>query len=125
MGLRHRVRSSCGRPSPRFTQVIATDISLALLERAPRRSNIVYQNAPAENSGIGENSVDLITVAQAAHWFDLSRFWVEAQRVLRRPGILAIWGYNWPLVCPEVDAVLEDLKTVLASYWPERIGVLQ
>ena len=31
-------------------------------------------------------------VAQAAHWFDLPRFYAEAQRVLRTGGVLALWS---------------------------------
>lgn len=65
-----------------------------------------------------------MTVAQALHWFDLPRFWVEVQRVLRPGGVFAFWGYNWPVVEPGVDRVLEELKQVIASSWPERSAIL-
>ena len=42
--------------------------------------------APAEASGLPDHSVDLITVAQALHWFDLPNFYDEARRVLKPQG---------------------------------------
>ena len=69
-----------------FTQVIATDISEPLLALAPPDPRVVYRAAPAESSGLPAASVDLITVAQAVHWFDLDRFWREVLRVLKPGG---------------------------------------
>ena len=103
-----------------FSRVIATDISKELLALAPPHPRIFYHEVSAEESGIEPESVDLITVAQALHWFDLSRFWPEVMRVLKKGGVLAFWGYNWPVVEPGVDRVLEDFKSVISSSWPER-----
>src|ERR1700751_4426152 len=55
---------------------------------------IAYRSAPAENSGSGSETIDLIMVAQALHWFDLERFYAEAQRVLKPDGVLAASAYN-------------------------------
>ena len=107
-----------------FSKVIATDISEELLALALPHSRISYRAASAEESGIERDSVDLVTVAQALHWFDLTRFWVEVMRVLKKGGVLAFWGYNWPVVEPGVDRVLEDFKAVISSSWPERSAVL-
>ena len=107
-----------------FSKVIATDISEELLALAPPHPRIFYHEVSAEESGIERDSVDLITVAQALHWFDLTRFWVEVMRVLKKGGVLAFWGYNWPVVEPGVDRVLEDFKAVISSSWPERSAVL-
>lgn len=107
-----------------FTKVIATDISKELLALAPPHPRISYRVASAEKSGIESDSVDLVTVAQALHWFDLTQFWAEATRVLKNGGALAFWGYNWPVVAPEVDRVLEDFKAVIHSSWPERSRIL-
>ena len=46
--------------------------------------------ATGENTGLPENSVDLITVAQAFHWLDAGLFKREAQRILRPAGQVAI-----------------------------------
>jgi len=107
-----------------YSKVIATDISEALLALAPPHARIAYRTAAAEESCIESDTVDLVTVAQAMHWFDLPRFWVEVTRVLKKGGIMAFWGYNWPVVEPAVDRVLDDLKIVIASSWPARSAVL-
>lgn len=107
-----------------FENVIASDISAELLELAPVHPRISYRRATAEESGIEDGSVDLLVVAQALHWFDLPRFWQEVRRVLKREGVFAFWGYNWPQVCPAVDLVLEGLKQEIAPYWPEKSAVL-
>jgi SAM-dependent methyltransferase len=107
-----------------FSSVIATDISADLLALAPPHPRISYRAASAEKSDIESDSVDLVGVAQALHWFDLSRFWPEVTRVLKQEGVLAFWGYNWPVVAPEIDHVLEDFKAAIASSWPERSSIL-
>ena len=107
-----------------FNRVIATDISKELLALAPPHPRIVYREAPAEASGIESKSIDLITVAQALHWFDLPCFWPEVDRVLKDDAIFAFWGYNWPIVQPEVDRILERFRSLISAYWPERSVVL-
>lgn len=107
-----------------YARVIATDISQELLALAQPDPRISYRTAPAEASGVESTSVDLVTVAQALHWFDLPRFWPEVNRVLKPHGVLAFWGYNWPVLQPDVDRVLEDFKAEIASSWPERSAIL-
>lgn len=52
----------------------------------------LYGNS-AENTGIPDNSVDLVTVAQAFHWFDEVKFKAECRRILTSAGKLAvIWN---------------------------------
>lgn len=46
--------------------------------------------ASAENTTLDTESVNLITVAQAFHWFDKARFKAECQRILTPDGHLAI-----------------------------------
>lgn len=77
-----------------FQQVWATDASSAQLEAAVPGPNITYHTAPAEASGLPDRCADLITVAQALHWFDLERFYAEVRRVLKPGGLLAVWTYG-------------------------------
>lgn len=42
------------------------------------------------------NSVQLVTASQSAHWFDLTKFFSETERVLSPGGVLAIYGYSLP-----------------------------
>ena len=55
-----------------------------------------------------DDSCDVITVAQALHWFDLDSFYTEAKRILKRGGVLAVWAYNYLRVSPDIDAVLRS-----------------
>ncbi|MDQ3854643.1 MAG: class I SAM-dependent methyltransferase [Thermoproteota archaeon] len=67
-----------------FEQVIASDASKEQIENAQPRNNIRYEVFPAERTTLADDSVDLITIAQALHWFDLYDFYKEVKRVLRK-----------------------------------------
>ena len=113
-----------------FKQVIASDISARQLENARQEKNIKYQIFRAEDTPLKDNSVDLITIAQALHWFDFDRFYSEARRVLSRRkvgktceeggGIIAAWAYGLHTISPEVDKVTHQLyEDILGDkYWP-------
>lgn len=47
-------------------------------------------NGTGEATGLSDNSVDLITVAQAFHWLDEDKFKSEATRILSKGGKVAI-----------------------------------
>jgi len=103
-----------------FDAVIATDASQKQIEKVQPHPSVEYAVAPAENSGLEDASVDLITVAQALHWFDLPRFMQEVQRVLKPNGVLAAWTYNLFRISPPVDAVVDDLYwNTLHGFWDE------
>src|SRR5688500_5647498 len=74
-----------------FKNVVASDASKGQLKYQFNRNNIKYEMFPAEKANIQDNSVDLITVAQAAHWFDLDKFYKEVTRISKSSGVLAIW----------------------------------
>ena len=60
--------------APSFREVCATDISEKQLQQAEARSNIFYSVSPAEDTEFPDDYFDLITVAQAIHWFDFHAF---------------------------------------------------
>lgn len=105
----------------RFRQVYATDISSKQLEQAPARNNITYAIA-GEKTLLKERSVDLITVAQAIHWFDRPKFYEEVKRVGRPGCVIAAWVYGLLKVSPDIDPLIEHFyKQVVGPYWdPER-----
>ena len=109
-----------------FEQVIATDASPQQLERAQAHPRVSYQVASAEASPLTDASADLITVAQALHWFDLDAFATEARRVLKPGGILAVWSYALAQIRPDIDAVVEHLYADIVGPWwpPERDTVI-
>ena len=56
-------------------------------------ANIVSVNGTAEATTIENASVDLITVAQAFHWFDRESFKLECQRILKENGkVFLVWN---------------------------------
>jgi len=79
-----------------FQQVMATDASAEQLQQAPAHPQVTYRVALAATSGLDAHSLDLVTVAQAVHWFDLETFYREVKRVLKPRGVCAIWCYGRP-----------------------------
>jgi ubiquinone/menaquinone biosynthesis C-methylase UbiE len=102
-----------------FTRVIATDASAEQIAHADARPNIAYAVAGETNPAIPNASVDLVTVAQAVHWFDRPTFYREVARVLAPGGLLAVWAYELAEIDPAVDAVvLPWYRDTLGAYWP-------
>jgi ubiquinone/menaquinone biosynthesis C-methylase UbiE len=75
-----------------FKKVIASDASKSQINNRFQRDNITNYVFPAENTNLQENSVNLITVDQAVHWFDFEIFHREVRRVGTRNGIIAVWS---------------------------------
>ena len=103
-----------------FAEVMATDASAEQVAQMPAHPRVRKRAAPAEASGLADDSVDLVTVAQALHWLPLPAFWDEARRVLTDGGIVAVWCYGIQRVGDaEVDRVLEAFYgSVVGPYWP-------
>lgn len=107
--------------SRRFDRVLATDEDRRQLDLAPKRPNIDYLLAAAEDDPGLRGEVDLISCACAIHWFDLPRFYEAASQALRPDGVIAAWTYDWPWTNSEpLDLVLRKLKEdILGPYWGE------
>ena len=109
--------------APFFSHVIGTDASQSQLDSALQHEKIIYRVATAERTDIETASVDLVTVAQALHWFDLDAFYTEAKRVLKPKGVLAVWAYNLLEISAPVDALVNEFygETVGPFWPPERV----
>lgn len=106
-----------------FSKIVATDASEAQIKQASPHENIEYRVAKAESSGLSDHSVDLITVAQAIHWFRFDDFYAEVRRVAKPGAWLAIWGYGLFSTSPAFDSVVQELYAEILGeqYWgPER-----
>lgn len=105
-----------------MTEVYATDISEQQLKQAIQKANIIYSKQPAESTNFPEKYFDLITVAQAIHWFDFETFYKEVKRVLKPSGYLAVIGYGLFRSNPETEEIIYHLyRNILGEYWdPER-----
>jgi Methylase involved in ubiquinone/menaquinone biosynthesis len=102
-----------------FDHVIATDASAAQIAAAVPHPRVEYRVATAERSGLATGSLDLVVVAQALHWFDVSAFNVEVARVLRPDGVLAVWTYALPVLGDRaLDTELGRRHDSVRAWWP-------
>ncbi|NKB31861.1 MAG: methyltransferase domain-containing protein [Pseudomonadales bacterium] len=105
--------------SPYFNKVLATDASSEQIEQGQFKENLEYQVMPAENPDIADSSADLITVAQAIHWFDIDKFFESTRRVLKADGVLAVWSYGLHEINPRCDEITAHLYSdIVGKYWP-------
>lgn len=100
--------------------VHATDASAGQIAEARAHPRVAYSVATAEHSGLPAASVDLVTIAQALHWFDLPAFYAEVRRVLKPGGLVAAWSYgHCRIEGPAVNAAVDRFyRDVIGSYWP-------
>jgi ubiquinone/menaquinone biosynthesis C-methylase UbiE len=102
-----------------FDKVLATDLSNEQLKFARPHAKVIYSQGAAENTDFTENTFDLITVAQAYHWFDHKAFCKEAKRIAKDEAVVAVWGYD---LCRMEHEAVNDLLTsfyrdVTGPYW--------
>lgn len=102
-----------------FAQVIATDASAEQIAAAKQHPGVDYRVMPAERADLPSHAFDLVTVAQALHWFDQPKFFATCERVLKPSGMLAVWCYGQCTVNAAVDAVVGRLYgETLDAWWP-------
>ena len=103
----------------RFDSVIASDASFVQINNANASGEYYRLSCLAERSPFVEHSFDLITVAQALHWFDLERFYNEVKRILKPGGVLAVWSYGLMQITPLLDDIVNHLYAdTVGPYWP-------
>lgn len=105
-----------------FEHVLAVDPSEGQLASARPDPRVEYRVGRADATGATDASADLVTVAQAFHWFDQAAFFAEVRRIARPGGVLAVWCYPLTEITPAIDALVYELyETYLGAYWePER-----
>jgi SAM-dependent methyltransferase len=102
-----------------FAEVVASDPSVDQLANATPAPTLSYVAMTAEHAALRAECADLVTVAQALHWFDRPRFFAEVDRVLRPGGTLAAWSYGLLVIDESVDQHVHHLyHDVLGPYWP-------
>jgi SAM-dependent methyltransferase len=99
-----------------FSRVIASDLSAGQIENAQAHQGVEYRVAPADRCETPDASVDLVTVAQALHWFDVERFFAEVERILVHRGVIAAWTYG------VVQADKSGPDRVLHEFYYDEIG---
>lgn len=110
-----------------YEQVIATDASAAQISQASRHPQIQYRVATAEQSGLTNQSVDLLTIAQALHWFDLASFYNEVRRVLKPGAAIVAWSYGvFSVPVDVIDQCLQHFyRVTLDPYWPPERRIVE
>ena len=110
---------AAARLAAHFPVVIATDAAFAQVANAEMHPRVAYAVAYAEAAPLEPGSVDLVTVAQALHWFDTPAFYAEVRRVTKPGGACAAWGYGLMRIDPAIDAIVDHLYAeILGPYWP-------
>ncbi|MEO7368351.1 MAG: methyltransferase domain-containing protein [Gemmatimonadaceae bacterium] len=110
-----------------FSRVVATDASAEQIEQASPEDSIEYRVADASDSGLPDQSVDMVTVAQALHWINRDTFYAEVRRVLKSDGAVVIWGYGDPVMETEpLEQIVNAYnRGTVEDYWmPERTILL-
>ncbi|RTQ53217.1 class I SAM-dependent methyltransferase [Hymenobacter gummosus] len=106
--------------APHFSRVEATDISEKQLAQAAARPNVHYHVSGAEQTPFAADSFDLVTVAQALHWFDAKAFHEEVRRVAKPGATIAEWGYGLVSVNEQIDPLIQHFYTdIVGPYWDE------
>jgi len=112
--------------SNHFSEVIGTDASKNQIENAKSKDGVTYKVEAAEKTSLKNNSVDLITVAQALHWFDIDAFSAEVLRVLKSQGVLAVWTYGLLNINPQINNIINHLYgSMLDQYWPPERKIVE
>jgi len=78
-----------------FQQIYGTDASEKQIAQAFGHDRIRYSVTTADRTETPDSAIDLITVGQALHWFNLEQFYQEVQRVLKPNGVIAVWCYGF------------------------------
>ncbi len=87
--------------------VTGVDVSNEMLEFARENPGIAFLESGAESLPFEDSSFDLLTVSNAFHWFERSRFLREAYRVLKPKAWLIVYYNEWCSKMLEKPGVLE------------------
>lgn len=105
--------------APCFDQVIGADPSADQIANAAPDARIAYRCAPAERLPVEDDSVSLVTAAQAAHWFDLPAFYAEVRRIAVPGAALALVSYGVLRMEAPLDAHFQRFYAEgIGPYWP-------
>lgn len=109
-----------------FDWVVGTDASLSQIALAAATGTNRFAVAVSEQAPLGADTVDLVAVGAALHWFADEPFFAEVRRVVRPGGVFAAWSYGMPHVdSEEVERVVHGfINGPLGPYWPPEVRIL-
>jgi len=102
-----------------FDRVVGVDPSADQLANSQPHARIDYLRAPAEHIPVAGGTTDLITAAQAAHWFDLPAFYREVRRIGAPGAIVALVSYGVLTPGSALDERFQAFyRDEIGPYWP-------
>jgi SAM-dependent methyltransferase len=106
-----------------FDQVLGLDPSADQLANAVAHPRVEYRQSAAEQLQAEPGSAGLITAAQAAHWFDLPRFYEEVRRVAAPGAVVSLLSYGVLALDGARDRALDGriqrfYADEVGRYWP-------
>ena len=109
-----------------FDLVVGTDASPTQVAGAEVAEKTRFVVAASELAPLADGAFDLVTVAQALHWFVGEGFFAEVRRVVRPGGVFAAWTYGMPHIVSEpVEKAVHDFINVsLEPFWPPEIRMV-
>ncbi|HEX7874190.1 MAG TPA: class I SAM-dependent methyltransferase [Sphingobium sp.] len=109
-----------------FLSVIGVDPSADQIGHAVAHDHVRYVRAPAEATGLPAGGASLITAAQAAHWFDLPRFYAEVRRIAAPDAVIALISYGIPQFDAEIDGRFQHFyRDEIGRYWPPERALVE
>ena len=110
-----------------FDSVIGIDSSREQIEQAIQHPRVKYCVCRAEELIFTQQRFDLVTIAQALHWFELSSFYNCVKKVTKPGGIIAAWGYGYIMISDEIDKIIDNvLLKRIEPYWaPGNLVILE
>jgi SAM-dependent methyltransferase len=90
-GLSTAVWASCAQ------QVVGIEPLDAMRRTAAARyqgSNVSFRDACAQQTGLPDGAVDIVTCAQSLHWMEPVSTFAEVARILRAGGVFAVYDYD-------------------------------
>lgn len=99
-----------------FAEVIGLDPSGDQIGHARPHARVTYLCAPAEAIPVDDHGTDLITAAQAAHWFDRPAFYAEVRRIAAPGAVIALLSYG----VPHLDGAATNDR--FARFYHDEIG---
>ena len=90
----------------RGPRVIALEPNAAMGEAAEPHPQVSFQPGTAEQTGLVDQSIHVITCCQAFHWFNAPLALAEFSRILQPGGRVALLWNDWDLDDPRTEAGL-------------------
>lgn len=106
----------------RGMKVVGLDKSDAMIAQARQLDDaagvsVRYIAARAEETGLEDSSIDLVTAGQCWHWFERPRAAAEAKRILRAGGKIVLAHFDWIPLKGNVADATENLIRANNAEW--------